>query len=374
MTTLCCNINSINFLTPDKYSTNNFIIKINTLKYSPLVTYFHYHLLTNVLKDNICEAKVESDIQISPLYSEMIFSIQWINNNSIVSKQIVNKCIQIIQADYLKTYQNKMGIDYITFLKNKSKDNLDSLSIIPNQLINNFYYSKSEDTLNIKEEFNIHDFLDDSQINVYTNLKKQFLENYHLKIQSIEFNELLRNKTGTSTLPKIIDKNNFRNDDLSGIYGLLSAPIRIGSYENIILQVINGLMGRFPYSRLTRRIRNEENLAYYVKSKIYNYHGIIVITIYSNFFDKVTELLIDEIDNLKSIEEEELALVKKSLIHHFSKAQDYPISEVNLKDQYFITNPNYYYNYKQIIESISIEDVKSMLNHLNLDAIYRIKE
>ncbi|GAB6482025.1 MULTISPECIES: insulinase family protein [Bacillus cereus group] len=267
-----------------------------------------------------------------------------------------------------------MGIDYITFLKNKSKDNLDSLSIIPNQLINNFYYSKSGDTLNIREEFNIHAFLEDSQINVYTNLKKQFLENYHLKIQSIEFNELLRNKTGTSTLPKIIDKNNFRNDDLSGIYGLLSAPIRIGSYENIILQVINGLMGRFPYSRLIRRIRNEENLAYYVKSKIYNYHGIIVITIYSNFFDKVTELLIDEIDNLKSIEEEELALVKKSLIHHFSKAQDYPISEVNLKDQYFITNPNYYYNYKQIIESISIEDVKSMLNHLNLDAIYRIKE
>jgi hypothetical protein len=88
-----------------------------------------------------------------------------------------------------------MGIDYITFLKNKSKDNLDSLSIIPNQLINNFYYSKSGDTLNIREEFNIHAFLEDSQINVYTNLKKQFLENYHLKIQSIEFNELLRNKT-----------------------------------------------------------------------------------------------------------------------------------------------------------------------------------
>jgi len=362
-------INTINLINPEKYLTDNLIIKLNTNDNGSITNHLYYCLFLDLFSSELDSLKFSTDLEISPGFCEMTFSFQWFENNINESEKIAYMLIEKLNIEFIKTHLLKQGKEYLKTLKLRAYENKKSKFNEIHKFINEFYYKQNTEEIidKIDDEMFLF-FWNSVSINLYSNVRLAQIKKFKGDCPIYLVDRPLI-KQNNETL--VFDKNQDDESNQGLIIGIISTPIKMGSQENIVLQIINGLIGRFPYSRLVDKIREQENLAYYVKSRILNIQGMILITVNSEYPKEVTKQIQEEISKLNEITIKELELIKKSLIQHHSKNQDNIKNEVNLRNQYILSDPTYFENYENIINAISLINVLDTLKKIKLDLIYR---
>ncbi|MCC5824081.1 MAG: insulinase family protein [Phycisphaerales bacterium] len=148
--------------------------------------------------------------------------------------------------------------------------------------------------------------------------------------------------------------------------------------DAVPVQVMNDILGGSGFtSRITNRVRTQEGLAYTAGSAFSNrieYPGLFM----SYFFTKTpttalaTRLVFDEIATIQrqAVGTEELETIQNSLIETFPRNFESKSAMMNLflSDERTGRDPSYWRNYRDMVRSVSPDDVQRVANeHLRPD-------
>ncbi|GFH42769.1 peptidase M16 [Lactococcus hodotermopsidis] len=155
-----------------------------------------------------------------------------------------------------------------------------------------------------------------------------------------------------------------------------SHPVHYGDKDYLTLQVLNGILGAFPHSKLFANVREKESLAYYANSRFDTFTGFLKISagIDASNRHKALTIIREQLRALiqGDISDSELTQTKDMLRNSYFLAQDSP---TNLIEQVFIADlfPDRYLSaekWVQALNAVSKDDVVRVAKTLKLQSLY----
>ena len=247
-----------------------------------------------------------------------------------------------------------------------------------------YKYGSSEGMKNIKNETllaHYKNFIARTPIYVFFvgNYKEEFLKNNFKAF--FPKRESYVNKLGNDLkIDKIVPKIIIEEDCIS--QSRLTMGFRTELTRNSEkfphLWLANGIFGSFPHSRLFRKVREEENLAYYVFSNLESSKGLITVSagIDQESFSQTKEIIEKELLDMQegNITVDELAKTQKAFIKQLKVVGDNGFSLMNVAMLGVLNNNNV--PIKKLIEDVQaakIDDVIKAAQGIHLDTTFFLK-
>ena len=150
------------------------------------------------------------------------------------------------------------------------------------------------------------------------------------------------------------------------------------SREFFGLLMMNEILGGGPNSKLFTKIREKENLCYYINSTLYRFKSIILIQsgVASGHFGRITELAGQEIEEIRQecITNDEWKSARKSLIskfrssqEHFSSILDFYAAQHLLNDKHSLTD------IIREVETVTVGETAEAARRVRLDTVFEVK-
>ncbi len=192
------------------------------------------------------------------------------------------------------------------------------------------------------------------------------------------------------TTPKLpqtkILKKTSQKKDVSEELDVTQGKISIGFRTNIAptdrdsaaLTVFNSIFGGGAHSKLFNNVREKLSLAYYASSQLEKYKGLLIVNAGIEFenFEKVYKESLSQLEEIKkgNISELEFDSSIQSIINSYNSFYDDQryMQSFYLGEHIAGTNRDIE-SVKEAILSVTIEDVKSVANKLELDTVYFLK-
>ncbi|WP_436869630.1 insulinase family protein [Staphylococcus arlettae] len=142
-------------------------------------------------------------------------------------------------------------------------------------------------------------------------------------------------------------------------------------------KVANAILGRFPSSKLFKSIREENALSYLINSNLDKNKNVIVIMciLKKANYDKVIDLLINEINNIKNgdFTNEEIEIAKKAVINRTLESLDTPMGIVDYCMQ--VDNANLTISqYVNTISEINRKEIENITKKWKITNIHILSE
>ncbi len=174
---------------------------------------------------------------------------------------------------------------------------------------------------------------------------------------------------------RVIEEENIRQGKLSIGYRTRLTR-RNPLYPAMI--VFNGIFGSLPHSKLFQNVREKASLAYYIHSGLDGTKGIIQVDcgIESTALDQVLAIVDKQLDDIiqGEVTLEELEFTKKAYSRYFNYITD---DNDSLIDSCMVEISNglepILDEFAEELESVTLEDVRKVARHLELDTIYFLK-
>lgn len=192
------------------------------------------------------------------------------------------------------------------------------------------------------------------------------------------------------TTPKLpqtkILKKSSQKKDVSEEMDVTQGKISIGFRTNIAptdrdsaaLTVFNSIFGGGAHSKLFNNVREKLSLAYYASSQLEKYKGLLIVNAGIEFenFEKAYKESLSQLEEIKkgNISELEFDSSIQSIINSYNSFYDDQryMQNFYLGEHIAGTNRDIE-SAKEAILSVTIEDVKSVANKLELDTVYFLK-
>jgi len=141
------------------------------------------------------------------------------------------------------------------------------------------------------------------------------------------------------------------------------------------LQVLNGLFGGFPNSKLFMNVREKHSLAYYASSMLEGLKGLLIVVsgIASEDYEKARKIIDEQLLALKSgdFTEEHIEETKHLLIHQLRSTLDHPQGMIEFDYQNELAEldrtPE---SFIQQIKNVTKEDIIECAKDIQLDTVY----
>lgn len=141
------------------------------------------------------------------------------------------------------------------------------------------------------------------------------------------------------------------------------------------LQLLNGLLGGFPSSKLFLNVREKHSLAYYAASRLESHKGLIIVFsgIDAKNYHQAKQIIHEQVESIKrgNFSEEELSETKEQLTNQLLEILDHPQGTIELLYQQVLAKHSLTPNelIKQINQA-SRKDVIDVAKKLILDTVY----
>jgi predicted Zn-dependent peptidase len=355
--------------------------------------------LINSTLDSLYGARCETlirkkgEVQIFGLYMDMLDNKYTLNNEDIFKSGAEFICKLVLDP---KISEGGFTEDYVISEKNNLKDYIASqindkrsysLLRCYEEMCKNEAYALSEygriedlDTFNNKDLYEHYkNIISQAQIEIFyigsideNTVIDVFKENFS-KIQR-KPDEKMQTEVieSVSEVKEIIQK-------MEVAQGKLCIGYRIGSLmsdkDYCTMVLTNEIFGGSPTSKLFINVREKLSLCYYVASRIDRLKGIMIV--YSGIENKNKQVAIEEIDkqlmDVKngSISQDELTAAKRSVKNSIKSTFD----SAFLSENYYLSQvlseskmePS---KFIEIIDAITIQEIKNMSNNIKKDTIY----
>ncbi|SFE37881.1 EF-P 5-aminopentanol modification-associated protein YfmF [Alteribacillus iranensis] len=141
------------------------------------------------------------------------------------------------------------------------------------------------------------------------------------------------------------------------------------------MQVLNGLFGGFPHSKLFLNVREKESLAYYAASRYESHKGLVLVFagIEASNYEKAMKIIDEQLVDIQEgqFSEEAIKQTKSMLKNQLLETADSARGVIELYYQGIIGNKKRNLDdWLQEIEKVTREDVISCARELHLDTRY----
>ncbi|MFB5660505.1 EF-P 5-aminopentanol modification-associated protein YfmF [Alteribacillus sp. HJP-4] len=152
-------------------------------------------------------------------------------------------------------------------------------------------------------------------------------------------------------------------------------PVTFENEKFPAMQVMNGLFGGFPHSKLFINVREKESLAYYAASRYESQKGLVFVMsgIEAGKYDRAVTIIKEQLEDMRKGEftEEEVEQTKRMLKNQLLETADSARGMVELSYQGVVSRKNRpLAEWIQQIDEVKKEDIISCAEELNLDTIY----
>ncbi|ACL69827.1 EF-P 5-aminopentanol modification-associated protein YfmF [Halothermothrix orenii] len=141
----------------------------------------------------------------------------------------------------------------------------------------------------------------------------------------------------------------------------------------------NGILGRFPHSKLFQNVREKASLAYYAFSRLESTKGLLTINAGIDFknYDKAREIILKQMDEISNgnISSDEFEWTKKGIINNLKTMAD---SNKGLVRHYLLGLIN---NKAESISDmiyglrkVTVDDIVEVSKNIKIDTIYFLKK
>lgn len=171
---------------------------------------------------------------------------------------------------------------------------------------------------------------------------------------------------------EVIEKQNINQSKLCIGFRTNTDTINEGVYK---LFLFNSMFGGIYSSDLFRVIREENSLAYNIASQVLTHVRLLIVSagIDKENYSKAVELIKEQLDIYKqgNIDEELLTIAKDTLSTELKETEDNPSYFIGHIFRNYLTGVNYTIEEAlDIIEKVTIEDIKEVANSVELDTVY----
>ncbi|MDA3130554.1 EF-P 5-aminopentanol modification-associated protein YfmF [Aliibacillus thermotolerans] len=406
----------IHLLKTEKYKTTNIALHLKTDLTKEKAT--HRALLSNVLKsatknypsrkdirlylDELYGATLATNVQKIGDWHILSFYLTVVNDQFIETSQLFKKSIAFLQEVLFEPYLDEEGFfseKIIEEEKRLLKQRIDSIYDDKIRYANERLIQE----MCKNDPFAIHPYGDKNMLFEVT--KQSLQEEYHRMLQEDDIRlYIVGNHTkeevqdavasiSISPRPKrerkIPSQRRREEKEVREVVEIdqigqaklsmgFCFPVYHADQNFYAAQVMNGLFGGFPHSKLFMNVREKESLAYYATSRYESAKGLLFVYagIDASQYDKTTRIIKEQLEDMVQgkFTDQELAQTKMMLKNQLMEAYDSPRSIISMAYKGNVLGKERDLNtWMKGIESVTKDEVVHVAKLVTLDTCYVLR-